>query len=90
MPNGDRANGISFIPLRDVASWEHDLIGKSATSIDAYATTNPAECFAVLTKYSFSTPEPFAPRFPALWQCFYLLSPGPLLVLTGRRNRKRL
>ncbi|MDI8799740.1 zinc-dependent peptidase, partial [Salmonella enterica subsp. enterica serovar Montevideo] len=25
MRNGDRASGIPFIPLRDVAGWEHDL-----------------------------------------------------------------
>uniref|UniRef100_UPI001652D2A6 zinc-dependent peptidase n=1 Tax=Serratia marcescens TaxID=615 RepID=UPI001652D2A6 len=23
--NGDRANGVPFIPLREVAGWEHDL-----------------------------------------------------------------
>ncbi|EIN9890627.1 DgsA anti-repressor MtfA [Salmonella enterica] len=83
MRNGDRASGIPFIPLRDVAGWEHDLhaamnniqdeidlVGESAASIDAYAATNPAECFAVLSEYFFSAPELFAPRFPALWQRF--------------------
>ncbi len=81
--NGDRANGIPFIPLREVAAWEHDLhaamdniqdeidlVGESAASIDAYAATDPAECFAVLSEYFFSAPELFAPRFPALWQRF--------------------
>ncbi|MFG6653724.1 DgsA anti-repressor MtfA [Scandinavium sp. M-37] len=81
--NGDRANGVPLIPLREVASWEHDLhaamdniqdeidlVGESAASIDAYAATDPAECFAVLSEYFFSAPELFAPRFPALWQRF--------------------
>lgn len=83
MRNGDRASGIPLIPLRDVASWEHDLhaamnniqdeidlVGETASSIDAYAAVDPAECFAVLSEYFFSAPELFAPRFPALWQRF--------------------
>lgn len=83
--NGDRASGVPFIPLREVAGWEHDLhaamnniqdeidlVGESAASIDAYAATDPAECFAVLSEYFFSAPELFAPRFPALWQRFCL------------------
>lgn len=66
-----------------MAGWEHDLhaamnniqdeidlVGESAASIDAYAATDPAECFAVLSEYFFSAPELFAPRFPALWQRF--------------------
>jgi len=81
--NGDRASGVPLIPLRDVAGWEHDLhaamnniqdeidmVGENAASIDAYAATDPAECFAVLSEYFFSAPELFAPRFPALWQRF--------------------
>ena len=77
--NGDRASGVPLIPLREVAGWEHDLhaamnniqdeidlVGESAASIDAYAATDPAECFAVLSEYFFSAPELFAPRFPAL------------------------
>ncbi|WP_286782592.1 DgsA anti-repressor MtfA [Leclercia sp. UBA1284] len=81
--NGDRASGVPFIPLREVAGWEHDLhaamnniqdeidlVGESAASIDAYAATDPAECFAVLSEYFFSAPELFAPRFPSLWQRF--------------------
>ncbi len=72
--NGDRASGVPFIPLREVAGWEHDLhaamnniqdeidlVGESAASIDAYAATDPAECFAVLSEYFFSAPELFAP-----------------------------
>jgi Mlc titration factor MtfA (ptsG expression regulator) len=74
---------VPLIPLREVAGWEHDLhaamnniqdeidlVGESAASIDAYAATDPAECFAVLSEYFFSAPELFAPRFPALWQRF--------------------
>jgi Mlc titration factor MtfA (ptsG expression regulator) len=46
---------VPFIPLREVAGWEHDLhaamnniqdeidlVGESAASIDAYAATDPA------------------------------------------------
>lgn len=64
MRNGDRASGIPAIPLRDIAGWEHDLhaamnniqdeidlVGETACSIDAYAATDPAECFAVLSEY---------------------------------------
>ncbi|HHW9302565.1 TPA: zinc-dependent peptidase, partial [Salmonella enterica] len=51
---------------------EIDLVGETACSIDAYAATDPAECFAVLSEYFFSAPELFAPRFPALWQRFIL------------------
>lgn len=85
MRNGDRASGIPAIPLRDIAGWEHDLhaamnniqdeidlVGETACSIDAYAATDPAECFAVLSEYFFSAPELLAPRFPALWQRFIL------------------
>ena len=68
--NGDRASGVPLIPLREVAGWEHDLhaamnniqdeidlVGESAASIDAYAATDPAECFAVLSEYFFSAPR---------------------------------
>ncbi len=81
--NGDRASGVPFISLREVAGWEHDLhaaidniqeeielVGENASSIDAYAASDPAECFAVLSEYFFSAPELFAPRFPSLWQRF--------------------
>ncbi|WP_250553521.1 zinc-dependent peptidase, partial [Escherichia coli] len=46
--NGDRASGVPFISLREVAGWEHDLhaamnniqeeielVGENAASIDA-------------------------------------------------------
>lgn len=102
MRNGDRAS-IPFIPLRDVAGWEHDLhaamnniqdeidlVGESAASIDAYAATDPAECFAVLSEYFFSAPELFAPRFPALWQRFASSIARSFSALTGKRCRRRL
>ncbi|MGQ7187973.1 zinc-dependent peptidase, partial [Escherichia sp. HC-CC] len=51
--NGDRASGVPFIPLREVAGWEHDLhaamnniqeeielVGENAASIDAYAASS--------------------------------------------------
>lgn len=85
MRNGDRASGVPLIALRDVAGWEYDLVaamshiqdeidlvGENATSIDAYAASEPAECFAVLSEYFFSAPELFAPRFPSLYQRFCL------------------
>lgn len=57
-------------------------MGESAASIDAYAATDPAECFAVLSEYFFSAPELFAPRFPALWQRFcQFYQQDPLLRL---------
>lgn len=81
--NGDRTSGIPYIPLREVAGWEHDihaamdniqnevdLAGENVASLDAYAASDPAECFAVLSEYFFSAPTLFAPRFPQLWQRF--------------------
>ena len=72
--NGDRASGVPLIPLREVAGWEHDLhaamenirdeidlVGESAASIDAYAATDPAECFAVLSEY-FLAPRSYSHR----------------------------
>ncbi|EOW6702519.1 DgsA anti-repressor MtfA [Cronobacter malonaticus] len=100
MRNGDRASGIPLIALREVAGWEHDLhaameniqdeidlVGESAASIDAYAATDPAECFAVLSEYFFSAPELFAPRFPSLWQRFcHFYGQDPLLRLRQRET----
>ena len=100
MRNGDRASGIPLIPLREVAGWEHDLhaameniqeeidlVGETASSIDAYAATDPAECFAVLSEYFFSAPELFAPRFPSLWQRFcQFYGQNPLLRLRNSPN----
>ncbi|WP_456309937.1 DgsA anti-repressor MtfA [Serratia proteamaculans] len=77
------ANGVPAIPLRDVVGWERDLrgamnaiqdeidqVGENATSIDAYAASEPAECFAVLSEYFFSAPELLIARFPGLYQRF--------------------
>ncbi|WP_414147005.1 DgsA anti-repressor MtfA [Erwinia sp. BNK-24-b] len=77
------ANGVPAMPLRNVAAWEQnlhaamasiqdeiDLVGESAATIDAYAASDPAECFAVLSEYFFSAPELLEERFPALYQHF--------------------
>jgi Mlc titration factor MtfA (ptsG expression regulator) len=100
MRNGDRASGVPLIALRDVAAWEHDLhaamsniqdeidlVGENAASIDAYAATEPAECFAVLSEYFFSAPELFAPRFPSLYQRFRMFyGQDPLQRLRRSEN----
>jgi Mlc titration factor MtfA (ptsG expression regulator) len=83
MRNGGTATGIPPIPLRNITHWERDLhaameniqneidmVGEEAASIDAYAASDPAECFAVLSEYFFSAPELLANRFPALYQHF--------------------
>ncbi|CCG87592.1 DgsA anti-repressor MtfA [Erwinia piriflorinigrans] len=77
------ANGVPSVALRDVAGWEHDLraammqigdeadiVGEDAASIDPYAASEPAECFAVLSEYFFSAPELLVARFPALYRRF--------------------
>lgn len=77
------ANGVPSMPLRDVAAWEKelqaamhsieeeiDLVGESAATIDAYAASDPAECFAVLSEYFFSAPELLQERFPMLYPHF--------------------
>ena len=101
MRNGSAANGIPFIPFSEVAHWEQDLhaamaniqdeidlVGEPAASIDAYAATDPAECFAVLSEYFFSAPSLFAPRFPALWQHFCrFYGQDPLLRLQNSEDQ---
>lgn len=77
------ANGIPSVPLRNVAGWEQDLqramqniqdeidtVGENAASIDAYAASDAAECFAVLTEYFFTAPQLLQERFPALYARF--------------------
>ncbi|MBP2167204.1 Mlc titration factor MtfA (ptsG expression regulator) [Erwinia toletana] len=77
------ANGIPPIALRDVSAWELDirlameniqeeidLVGENAATIDAYAASDPAECFAVLSEYFFSAPELLHERFPSLYLRF--------------------
>ncbi|MGM3175701.1 DgsA anti-repressor MtfA [Dickeya lacustris] len=79
----ERPSGVPAMPLRDVANWERalhaamaelleeiELVGEEATSMDAYAVTSPAECFAVLSEYFFSAPELLAERFPVVYQNF--------------------
>lgn len=83
MRNGGHSNGVPPIAMRDVAAWEYDLhlamdniqdeidmVGIDAASMDAYAASDPAECFAVLSEYFFSAPELLENRFPALYQHF--------------------
>lgn len=77
------ANGVPAMPLREVAGWERDLgaamtsiqdeidlVGENAATIDAYAASDPAECFAVLSEYFFSAPDLLAERFPQLYERF--------------------
>ncbi|ORM51209.1 DgsA anti-repressor MtfA [Pantoea conspicua] len=78
---GGYTSGIPVMPLRDVATWERDLraamaaiesevelVGEQAASIDPYAASDPAECFAVLSEYFFTAPDLLAERFPAMYQ----------------------
>ncbi|XNM85778.1 zinc-dependent peptidase [Escherichia coli] len=100
--NGDRASGVPFIPLREVAGWEHDLhaamnniqeeielVGDNAASIDAYAASDPAECFPYFLKYSLA-PQNFLLLVSAsLWQrfCqFYQQDPLQRLHRTNDKN----
>ncbi len=89
MLNGD-ANG--FPPLHrgmDANAWAHDFgtayadlsgrveAGKD-TTIDPYATTNPAEFFAVLTEVFFETPHVLNTEYPDIYrqlQQFYRQHP---------------
>lgn len=84
-------SGIPSIALRDVALWEKDLllameaieaevelVGEQAATIDPYAASDPAECFAVLSEYFFSAPDLLAERFPDMYrhlQQFYRQDP---------------
>lgn len=89
MLNGD-ANG--FPPLHrgmDTAAWARDFSTAYAdlcrrvdagedTAIDPYATTNPAEFFAVLTEVFFETPALLDAEYPAVYrqlQQFYRQDP---------------
>jgi len=89
MLNGD-ANG--FPPLHrgmDAASWARDFSAAyenlcarvdagEDTAIDPYATTNPAEFFAVLTEVFFETPRLLDAEYPAIYrqlQQFYRQHP---------------
>jgi MtfA peptidase len=89
MLNGD-ANG--FPPLHrgmDAAAWARDFSAGYAdlctrvdageeTAIDAYATTDPGEFFAVLTEVFFETPRLLDTEYPAIYrqlQQFYRQHP---------------
>lgn len=78
MRNAGVATGIPPIALKDVAQWEYDLqaamnaiqdevdvVGEAATSLDAYAASEPAECFAVLSEYFLAHRNYSTDVFPA-------------------------
>ncbi|KGQ03821.1 Protein mtfA [Beauveria bassiana D1-5] len=66
---------------------EIDMVGENAASIDAYAATDPAECFAVLSEYFFSAPQLFTPRFASLYQRFcQFYGQDPFQRLVDREN----
>ena len=98
MLNGD-ANG--FPPLHrgmDAAAWAHDFSAAyedlcarvdagEDTAIDPYATTDPAEFFAVLTEVFFETPHILHTEYPAIYrqlQQFY--RQHPLVRLTAHAH----
>ncbi len=78
----DMLNGVAdgFPPLHrgmDSASWERDFsaayadlqnrVDSGDTAIDPYATTNPAEFFAVLTEVFFETPGVLHDEYPKVY-----------------------
>ncbi|MCG7388379.1 MULTISPECIES: DgsA anti-repressor MtfA [Pantoea] len=89
-------SGIPVMALRDVALWEKDLraamdeienevelVGEQAATIDPYAASDPAECFAVLSEYFFTAPALLYERFPAMYRHlsqFYRQHPLPRLA----------
>ncbi|AJC65966.1 MULTISPECIES: DgsA anti-repressor MtfA [Dickeya] len=79
----ERPSGVPAMPLRDIAHWEQtlhaamealreeiELVGEDAASMDPYAATDPAECFAVLSEYFFSAPDLLVERFPEVYRNF--------------------
>ncbi|KAA9000539.1 DgsA anti-repressor MtfA [Affinibrenneria salicis] len=100
MRNGGGANGVPPIALRDVIVWEQQLhaamaslqdeidqVGEEAASMDAYAASDPAECFAVLSEYFFSAPELLCERFPELYLQFrQFYRQDPLIRLQNWRS----
>ncbi len=95
-------SGVPMMPLREVAQWEKDLrsamagiehevesVGEQAASIDPYAASDPAECFAVLSEY-FYGPGP-AGAFPGhVPSSSALLSAGPVKQNRSRSRLNRL
>ncbi|MFP1914430.1 DgsA anti-repressor MtfA [Lonsdalea quercina] len=80
---GHEVSGVPPLPLREMAQWEQalhgamselqeeiDLVGEEGASMDPYAATDPAECFAVLSEYFFSAPELLYERFPVVYDVF--------------------
>ncbi|GAB7196969.1 DgsA anti-repressor MtfA [Dickeya oryzae] len=79
----ERPSGVPAMPLRNIAHWEQtlhaamealreeiELVGEDAASMDPYAATDPAECFAVLSEYFFSAPDLLVERFPEVYRNF--------------------
>lgn len=93
---GGYNNGVPPVPLREVARWERELqlamenieqeielVGEHHTRIDAYAATDAAECFAVLSEYFFTAPQLLTERFPTLYTLFsQFYRQDPILRLT--------
>lgn len=80
---GREVSGVPPLPLREMAQWEQaihramcelqdeiDLVGEEGASMDPYAASDPAECFAVLSEYFFSAPELLYERFPVVYEVF--------------------
>lgn len=80
MLNG-RANGMPPLhPDMPIDEWTDSLskaydkltqrVESNHAKINAYATTNPAEFFAVMCEYFFTAPEIMEERYPAVYQQF--------------------
>lgn len=68
----------SLVLSREYAQLQQQLALGLPTLFDAYAATNPAEFFAVISEVFFEQPELFAAQHPALYQqlrSFYALDP---------------
>lgn len=84
-----QTNGMPLLPGNLAQCWsqtmqnafaelQHAMQRRQQLWIDAYAATNPAEFFAVLTEYFFERPQYLAGQKPALYQLlkeFYQLDP---------------
>lgn len=103
MRNGDRASGIPFIPLRDVAGWEHDLhaamnniqdeidlVGKRC-QYRCLCRHRPCRMFCRVVRVFFQRARTVCSTFPGTMAAFLpVLSPGSFSALTGKRCRRRL
>jgi Mlc titration factor MtfA (ptsG expression regulator) len=55
------------VPWLEMMRSEMEAIERGKSDIDAYATTNKAEFFAVIAEYFFNQPEAFADHHPQLF-----------------------